>query len=259
MFGNLSGESRTTLARKHGVIIHGVLAAFVAIPLAVSAQSALPSGTILPVSLDGSINARKAHAGEEIRATVMQNVPGTAIRRRAHVVGHVIEASGARNGQQKLEIRFDSVEIQGKMAPIRANLRALASFFEVEQAQIPEEMSSRGMTPETWTTQQIGGDQMYRGGGPVGEGDQTVGSITPWGALGLPRAQAGMPCRGVIDDNTRPQAMWLFSVDACGLYGYANIQIDHYGRSDPQGTIIISSHDGKLNLGSGSAILLRVS
>lgn len=53
--------------------------------------------------------------------------------------------------------------------------------------------------------------------------------------------------------------MWLFSVDACGLYGFANIQIDDYGRSNRRGTITLSSRDGKLKLGSGTAILLRVS
>ncbi len=91
------------------------------------------------------------------------------------------------------------------------------------------------------------------------EGDKAVGSITPRGVLGVPQAQSGATCRGAIDDNTRPQAMWLFSVDACGLYGFANIQIDDYGRSNRRGTITLSSRDGKLKLGSGTAILLRVS
>ena len=222
------------------------------------AQS-VPSGTLLPVSLDGSLNAGKAHAGQVIRATVMQNVPGAAIRRRTHIYGHVVEAKRSKAGGQTLEIRFDSVEIRGKSVPIQTNLRALASFLEVEQAQIPEEMSSRGMTPETWDTQQIGGDQVFRGGGPVDEGYKTVGSVTPWGVLGLPLMEPGMPCRGAIGDATRPQALWLFSADACGLYGYPYIHIDHYGRVDPKGTIVLTSANGKLKLGSGSAILLRVS
>ena len=42
-------------------------------------------------------------------------------------------------------------------------------------------------------------------------------------------------------------------------YGFANIQIDDYGRSNPPGTISLSSGDGKLKLGSGAAMLLRVS
>jgi hypothetical protein len=67
-----------------------------------------------------------------------------------------------------------------------------------------------------------------------------------------------MPCRGVTNDNTRQQALWLFSVDACGPYGYPHHQISHYGRNDPEGTIALISRNGKLKLGSGSAMLLRV-
>lgn len=267
MFGIVSGERDTTVGREHRLTVRwalsGVLAAMLVIsaawPLAASAQGAVPSGTIIPISLDGGVNAGKVHPGQTIRATVMQNVPGTAIRRRARVMGHVVEVNSAKNGEQTLKIRWDSVSIDGKMTPIRTNLRALASFFEVEQAQIPEFMSSRGMTPEQWPTQQIGGDQVYRGGGPVDQGNMKVGSITPWGILGVPLAQAGMPCRGAIGDNARPQAMWLFSVDACGLYGYPGVQIVNYGRNDPQGTITFSSRDRKLKLGSGTAMLLRVS
>ena len=131
--------------------------------------------------------------------------------------------------------------------------------MDVEEAQVPEEMSSRGMNPENWTTQQIGGDQVYRGGGPVASGLTTVGEVTPYGALDVPRAQPGDPCRGVIGENSQPQAMWLFSSDACGVYGFSNIRIQHAGRSDPRGSIVLSSTNGKLILGSGTGMLLRVS
>lgn len=236
-----------------------LLAAVLCLPAGALAQDSVPAGTILPVSLDQSLNAAKVHAGQAIRAEVMQDVPGTDIRRRARVVGQVVQAGDGGNGQSNLEIRFDGVEIHGKMVAIRTSLRALASLVEVQAAQMPTIMSDRGMTPETWPTEQIGGDQVYRGGGPVAEGDTPVGSITPWGALGVPRAQSGESCRGVVADNSRPQAMWLFSVDACGAYGLPDIHIDHYGRYDAMGTIVLSSKNGKLKLGNGSAMLLRVS
>jgi len=226
---------------------------------AIMAQSAIPSGTILPISLDTSLNAAKIRPGETIKATVMQDVPGTLIRRHAKVVGEVVEASVASNGRMRLEIRFDRVYIHGRFLPFKSNLRALASLLEVEEAQIPEEMSSRGLTPETWNTQQIGGDQFYRAGGSVAVGETKVGKVTPWGALDLPRAQPGMPCRATLGENIRPQAMWLFSSDACGVYGYSNIRIEHAGRTNPAGIIILSSMKGKLKLGSGTGLLLRVS
>ena len=233
-------------------------AALLCLPLGIVAQNAPPAGTIIPISLDTSLNAAKIHSGQMIRATVMQDVPGTAIHRRAKVEGRVIKVGATTNGQMKMVIRFDAVKIDGQMVPIRTDLRAMASFMEVEEAKVPEEMSSRGMTPETWTTQQIGGDQVYRGGGPVADGLTTVGEVTPWGALDVPRAQPGQPCRGEVGDNAQPQAMWLFSSDVCGVYGFSNIDIKHAGRSDPAGTIVLTSTNGKLNLGSGTGMLLRV-
>ena len=173
-----------------------LLAAFLCLPLGIAAQN-VPAGTIIPISLDTSLNAAKIHPGQMIRATVMQDVTGTAIHRRAKVEGRVVKVSIPANGQVKVEIRFDAVKINGQMAPIRTDLRALASLMDVQEAQDPEEMSSRGLTPETWTTHQIGGDQVYRGGGPVADGLTTVGQVTPWGVLDEPRTQPGQPCRGV--------------------------------------------------------------
>ena len=56
------------------------------------AQDSIPSGTILPVSLDTGLNASKARPGQIIRGTVMQDIPGTWIHRRAKAVGHVVQA-----------------------------------------------------------------------------------------------------------------------------------------------------------------------
>lgn len=235
-----------------------ILAAMLSFSQLTLAENVIPPGTIIPVSLDTGMNAAKLKPGQAIRATVMQDVPGTPIRRRARVVGHVLAASAERDGSARLEIRFDAVQEHGKSIPISASLRALASFMEVEEAQIPEDTSDRGLTPETWTTQQIGGEQVYRGGGPVTSGLTDVGKPTPWGVLVIPRMHPGLPCHGSVGGVDDPQAFWLFSSDACGVYGFDHIRIEHAGRSDPAGTIVLSSKDGKLNLKSGTGLLLRV-
>jgi len=188
----------------------------------------------------------------------MQNIPGTPIKRRAQVVGHIVSLAPATSGHARLEIAFDAIQSHGQTIPIKTNLRALASFLEVQEAEDPEEIASRGITPEVATTTQIGGEQVYRGGGPVTEGDTVVGKPTPWGILGLPRTQPGMPCRGAVDHNDQSQAFWLFSTDACGIYGFSSLKIEHAGRTDPAGTVVLASNQDKLSLGSGTAMLLRV-
>lgn len=235
-----------------------MLAAILILPAAATAQSPLPDGTILPISLDWGLSASKVHPGQQIRAEVMQDVPGTSIRRGAKVLGHVVEVHLSGNGPATLGFSFDSVVMHGQTIPIKANLRALASRLEVDEAQVPEDMSSRGLNEETWTTEQIGGDQDYRGGGPVAAGLTTIGQPAPYGILAVPRIQPGQPCRGVVAGATRPQALWLFSADACGLYGFPNLRIEHAGRTDPAGMIVLSAANGKLVLYGGTGMLLRV-
>jgi hypothetical protein len=63
------------------------------------AQNAIPSGAVLPLQLDTTINAVKAKPGQRVLATVMQNVPDTAVHRGAHVLGHVVDVTPLRLGQ----------------------------------------------------------------------------------------------------------------------------------------------------------------
>ena len=220
-----------------------------------AAGSTLPEGTLLPVSIGHGLNAHKLRAGQTVRLRLMQSVPQTSVHRGAKVVGRVVSVS-TPGTPARLAIRFDAVESHGQRIPIRTDLRAIASPTEVQQAQMPEDMSSRGLNPETWTTQQIGGDQVYRGGGPVAQGVTEVGKPVAYGVEGQPRIELGKPCRGLVADNTRPQALWLFSVNACGVYGFPNLTVEHAGRST--GTIELASTNGQLHLGGGTALLLRV-
>jgi hypothetical protein len=236
-----------------------LLAAVLALPFAAVAQNTaengLPAGTLLPVSLGRGINADKLHSGETIHAKVMQSIPGSPVRRGAKVVGRVIAVSSGSNGPATVAIRFDAVSSQGRVIPVSTDLRAVASPMEVQMAQVPEDNSSQGLTPETWTTRQIGGDQVYRGGGPVARGTTPVGKPVPHGVEAVPEAAANGPCRGA-QGNGQPQAMWLFSTNACGVYGFGNLRIERAGRSS--GTIVLSSHAGNLKVGGGSALLLHV-
>jgi hypothetical protein len=236
-----------------------LLAALLALPIAAAAQSTaeneLPAGTLLPVALGHGINAGKVRAGDRIHAKVMQSIPGTLVRRGAEVVGRVVAVYSDSNGAEKVAIRFDAVRSQGRMIAVSTDLRALASPLEVLMARVPEDMSSRGLTPETWTTQQIGGEQVYRGGGPVTRGTTPVGKPVPYGVVAVPQPTADASCPGA-QGNGQPQALWLFSTNACGVYGFDNLRIERADRTS--GTIVLSSQAGKLKVGGGSALLLQV-
>jgi hypothetical protein len=225
------------------------------------AQNTIPAGTILPVALNSSLNSRKVKPGQVITARVMQDVPlpGSTIHAGAKVVGRVIDvkpANGASGAQ--ISFRFDTLVVSKRRISITTNLRAAASMMAVEAAQLPESGPDRGTSQNAWTTDQIGGEVVYRGGGPVADGLRAVGEPAYGGVLVHVSAKPGTPCRGEIEGNDRLQALWVFSSDACGVYDFADLKIVHAGRSNPVGEITLASDKGDVNVRAGSGILLRV-
>jgi len=228
-----------------------------------NAQDRIPAGTILPVRWNGSISSAKSKPGQVITARIMQDVPlgsGRKIRAGSKVVGQVLGVTPAKNGSPgKITFQFDKLVRSGETIPMVTNLRALASLLEVEAAELPFWTPDRGTPSSAWTTVQIGGEEtVYRGGGHVVNGERVVGEPVPDGVLARVSARAGMDCRGAVDGNDRPQALWLFASDACGIFGYPRLKISHAGRTDPVGEIDLSSMEGDVKVRSGSGMLLRV-
>jgi hypothetical protein len=225
------------------------------------AQDVIPAGTVLPARLNSSLDSRKSKAGQAITARIMQDVPlpaGGKIPAGAKVTGHVtdmVPASGVTGSS--ISLQFDAVKSRGRSIPIITNLRAMASMMEVEDAQVPPTGTDRG-TPWAWmTTHQIGGEVVYGQGGPVTNGSQVVGQAAPGGVLVRLRAKPGTSCCAV-EGNEGLQALWVFSSDACGLYGFPDMEIKHAGGTNPLGQIILVSASGHVHISAGSGLLLRV-
>lgn len=229
------------------------------------AQTKIPVGTIIPVRLSSSVDVRKAKPGQTITARVVQDVPlynGESIKAGSRVMGKILTVTPARDSQPaELAFSFDKVEVSGQVLPIVTTLRALASPLEVESSQTQISGDDRGSTP-AWdqTVTQIGGDVVYREQGTVNNGLDVVGKSVyagDWGVLSRVSSAAGGRCRGAIGANDQPQALWVFSHNACGVYGY-NATIVHAGRTNPEGRIVLALSEHDFVLGSGSALLLRI-
>lgn len=247
---------------KHLIVLCVAIACVAASHVAY-AQVFVPPGTVLPIRLDNSLSSRKSRPGEVITGRIMQDLPlesGLLIRSGARITGHVLDVSSAANGgNAKISFVFDAVQLHHSAIPVTTNLRALASPLEIDDAQLPLYGGDRGTPSTAYTTTQVGGEVVYRGGGPVTHGETVVGEPVPGGVLVTLRAAEGQPCRSAIDGTNRPQALWLFSSDACGVYGYAQVEITHAGRTKPVGQIVLSSTDGRdLIVRAGSGMLLRV-
>jgi hypothetical protein len=224
-------------------------------------QLAIPPGTILPVRL-GSLSSEKNKPGDPIKARIMQNVPlenGLKLRVGSTVLGHVIAVGPATTATKAtLTLKFDTV-MQGKESvSVLTNLRAMASTLEVEFAQTPTTGPGESDVYDWLTTVQVGGEVVYGKGGEVYNGNRVVGRSTYDGVLAEVNTKEHAHCRGPIDGNDRPQAFWIFSSDACGVYGFPYLTIHHSGRSAPHGEIVLLSEHGPVKIRSGSGMLLRV-
>src|SRR5579864_6437636 len=134
------------------------------------AQSSVPPGTILPVALVSSIDIRYASPGQEIKAEITQDVPlpGHVIPRGTNVFGRIVSVAVAKNGAgSSLSFKFDCLRLKSEEVPVVTDVRAIASFMALHDAQVPLTGPDRGTSDNSWTTVQVGGDVVYRGGGPV--------------------------------------------------------------------------------------------
>ena len=104
---------------------------------------------------------------------------------------------------------------------------------------------------------QIGGEAVYRGGGPVRGEFGNVGRPVAGGVLARLNANPDRGCRAALDSGDAPQALWVFSSDACGAYGLPHLKIAHAGRTDPVGEITFESTKGQVNVHAGAGLLLR--
>jgi len=200
-----------------------------------------------------------------VTARIMQNVPlpnGSKIPKGSKVEGHIVEVAPGNGALgARISVRFDKLRLSDRVIPIVVNLRAIAGFMEVYAAQTPASSPGLGDVFRWMTTTQIGGDVVYGDGGPVTSAEnaeEVLGKAVDGGVLVRVRANEAMGCRGEVDDNDSPRALWVFSSDACGTYGLANVQLLHAGKTDPVGLIILASDRGNLKIQSGSGMLLRV-
>ncbi len=216
----------------------------------------IPAGTVLPVMLNSTLDARRSKPGDKISGKIMQDVPlpdGARIPKGSTVWGNVISADApTATSPARLALSFSRVKVGQREIPIAVHLRALASPYQVFEAKLPTNaIDDYGTSTSDWNTIQIGGAGVYRGSGEVVQGDTLVGRTTDYGAVTAKLMAA--PQAGCKNDSKREQALWLFSPWSCGVEGYSELKILRPGN----GVIELQS-PGNIHIAGGSGWLLRI-
>lgn len=224
-------------------------------PFALRAQN-LPPGTVLPVQLGTSLNAKSAKAGQRLEGKLMQEVKldSGAIKSGSHVTGHVVSVSRPGTSGARIVLQFDAVQDEHREIPLHVGARAVASSQSVFNAGLPVDASSTTETSQEWVTKQVGGEYVFRGRGYVSSDQGRVGIWSGSGVWGKLPAVDDCPA----SDSVNPQqALWVFSTTACGAYGFEHTKLEQTGFTSPAGQIILAS-DKDVDLRGGSGWLLMV-
>jgi len=232
-------------------------------PAGVEAPSPIPPGIILPARLESTLSVKDAHRGDAIEAHVAQDVPlpdRGEIRARSVVHGTVLAVEKDTGGPGvKLTLGFRQIEDRKESLSAITSLRALASYRSVQSAQMSLTGPDSG-TPAGWAnTVQIGGDIRFGDGGLVrNRAKQKVGKGVLGGVLVHVKANPVLGCDGPVNGDDHPQALWVFSADACGVYGLKGVQISQKGNKPPFGEITLRFEKEDMKLEPGTGMLLRV-
>ncbi|PSH05371.1 MAG: hypothetical protein CXZ00_01360 [Acidobacteria bacterium] len=236
-----------------------LILAFAAFALASMTAQTIPLGTVIPVVLDSSIDTKSCKPGKMLTAKIAQDVPldqHNKLKAGTRVVGEVAEVSPASGKTPAMiSLRFNRIE-DGQAIRITTHLRALASPLKVSGA---DRLTSGDLDGSPWAQNvlQIGGDVVYREDEKVIRGNEVVGVPVyagDWGVLAHLAPSIDEKCRG---GSNRLQALWVFSHDACGIYGYDAV-IAQSGGPGAMGKIVLASKEGNLKIRGGSGMLLRV-
>jgi len=133
--------------------------------IAMLVAPAIPPGTVLPVALSSTLDAKQDRPGQKIEGRLMQDIPlapGEKIKAGAHVIGHIVEVTRPNGRGSRMVLKFDQLEAGGKKIPLTVSARAIAAMEDVYAAEVPINPLSDGESTNEWVMRQVGGNIVNR-------------------------------------------------------------------------------------------------
>ncbi len=205
-------------------------------------------GSVIPVQLAKSVDAKKAKSGDEIVAKVTQDLRNNAgavvVPKDTKVVGHVTQAQ-ARNKEQKesqVTIAFDRAVLKnGEQMQMPMSIQAIIAPPNRNPTNATANTGQGSGNPGASTTQAPAGGGRYgsTGGGMAPQAPQTSGVPQEPGS-----APASSPAQPSITGETK------------GVVGIPDLKLS--AAPDPAQGSLVSSEKNNVKLDDGTVLLLRV-
>lgn len=207
-------------------------------------------GTVLPVELNKSIDAKKAHQGDPIEAKIDQDMLSNGkivIPRNSKVMGHVTEAKASTHDSKDsmLGIVFDKISVKGgPEVPLSATVQGIGAPISMnvnggygDDMGAPSQSNPSGMN----------GSSPMGGGGSASNsasGSATMGGAQNAGMGGIPQDA------GTANGGHRIEPLARTFQGVSGLKGLSLSQ----GKMQDS---VVTSPERNVKLDSGTQILLR--
>jgi hypothetical protein len=207
-------------------------------------------GSVIPVELTKSIDAKKAKTGDEIEARVTQELKGetseVVVPKNTKVIGHITEAE-VRNKDQKesqVGIAFDyAIMKNGDHVPLSAIVQAIIAPPNSTPDNGNAGSETVGQPASPSGVGGIGGNSNGRPGMATAAPPQSLGASATSGDAST-GVQTGTNSHEPITENTQ------------GVVGLSNLKLSIAGNTS-QGSIV-GSEKSNVKLESGTLMLLKV-
>lgn len=213
-----------------------------------SSSMKIAPGSVIPVQLAKTVDAKKAKTGDEVVATVTQDMKANngevLVPKDTKIIGHVTE-SRARNKEQKqseLGIAFDHAMVKGDQMQLPMSIQAIIA---------PQNNNAEAAPPA-----------------PSGAGPGQTAGNTPSGSMGAGRAgstagggtqsgQQNYPHGGGAEPEGQGAAMPPITANTQGVIGMSDMKLENGAQASQQGSVL-SSEKNNVKIEKGTLMLLRV-
>lgn len=213
-------------------------------------EKKIAPGSVIPVQLTKTVDAKKAKTGDPVVAKVTQDMKTSTgevlVPKDTKIIGHVTQAQ-PRSKEQKeseLSIMFDHAEIKnGNSMELPMSIQAIVGQQNNQPGQGGNDQGP-GAGPSGAAPSSAGGS------GGAGRSPMAGGSAPPPNA---PSSEAGAPpSEGQASNGPRPP----INAHTTGVIGLSNITLSP--NSNAQQGSVVTSDKNNVKLESGTLLLLRV-